>query len=455
MANLSDTSRATLVYVREDSWGETPAPSAAVTEVAKQAKQLRFTSESLKVNRATTVSEEIRPDRQITDLIATNFNAEGDISGEFSADTYDDFLISALFGRDLDGTAADLSGTAVTTGLAVTDDITTLVKTKKTGVGNEKFGTFDITFSTAAKATAALPILKAGTLFCIGHSASDTTVKPEFYRVVAAPKKKPTAATNLLVEAQLLSDSASADFGSGNIASTKIGTIQKFKSLVNSTVQRSFTIEKRFALDDGTINYLSFPGMVVSSFDLSLEAESKITLNMSFMGRDGNTSGSTVINDHLKGNAPIQTSTEILNAVDHVGTVDDGTGGVSIIKSINIGFNNNLRGRTAVGNRGNISIGTGRFSITGSANHYFQTRNLYEKFLKNEHFSMYFIVNTHIFNPDSTTGQKGYVFFMPRVKFTDSMVTAGGIDQDIMVDSSYQALRDPVTGSTLIITRIK
>ena len=89
MTNLADTSRAGLAYKIESEWGETPTSG--------NIKPLRFTSENLKIERQTTVSEEIRPDRQITDLIATNFSANGEINGEFSVDTYNDFMRAALF----------------------------------------------------------------------------------------------------------------------------------------------------------------------------------------------------------------------------------------------------------------------------------------------------------------------------------------------------------------------
>jgi hypothetical protein len=72
---MSDSSRTRIIYKTEASFAETPGANPATT-------LLRFTSESLDHRNTTVISEEIRPDRQRSDLILTGYDAAGDINQE-------------------------------------------------------------------------------------------------------------------------------------------------------------------------------------------------------------------------------------------------------------------------------------------------------------------------------------------------------------------------------------
>lgn len=83
MPNAS-ANRAELRYVAEATYGITPASPAL--------KYLRFKGETLNANIETARSEEIRADRNETDLIKIGSNAGGNIEFELSHGSYDDFL---------------------------------------------------------------------------------------------------------------------------------------------------------------------------------------------------------------------------------------------------------------------------------------------------------------------------------------------------------------------------
>lgn len=85
---MSDANRVRLAYVPETVWGTTPATPTL--------QALRFTSESLQANTEFTSSNEIRDDRQVSDVIRTNFGAGGDLGFELSYGAFDE-LLSALF----------------------------------------------------------------------------------------------------------------------------------------------------------------------------------------------------------------------------------------------------------------------------------------------------------------------------------------------------------------------
>ena len=79
---MADTNRVQLKYIEETTWGTTPG-TPTMTEI-------RMTSESLSYNIANIVSNEIRSDRQTTDLIQTGAEAAGGFNGELSYGSYDD-----------------------------------------------------------------------------------------------------------------------------------------------------------------------------------------------------------------------------------------------------------------------------------------------------------------------------------------------------------------------------
>lgn len=91
---MSDSNRVAVKYVKEVTFGTTPA-SPTMTNV-------RLTGESLKQGTGTVVSQEIRTDRQVPDVIRVSIIDQGDINFELSpggsgtAGPFDDFIASAL-----------------------------------------------------------------------------------------------------------------------------------------------------------------------------------------------------------------------------------------------------------------------------------------------------------------------------------------------------------------------
>jgi hypothetical protein len=89
-ANASDTR---LAIVPEVAWGVTPA-TPAFTNV-------RFTGENLQPAKETVRSQEIRPDRNVTDEIMVGRSVSGNMDFELSYGTFDD-LLESLFHAEWD-----------------------------------------------------------------------------------------------------------------------------------------------------------------------------------------------------------------------------------------------------------------------------------------------------------------------------------------------------------------
>ena len=116
MVALQSTNRVKIARVREATFGVTPATPAF--------KAIRETSSALAINPQTMISQEIRSDRQVTDLILVGVQAGGNVGGEMSFATMDDDLEEVLQGTwssnpnitvaTLDTEISDVSATTLT-----------------------------------------------------------------------------------------------------------------------------------------------------------------------------------------------------------------------------------------------------------------------------------------------------------------------------------------------------
>src|SRR2546430_2956560 len=85
---MSDASRVELTYRPETVFGEAPAANVAMTRI-------RLKNDSLKHENVTVVSDEIRADRQRTDLALVGYGVTGDINFELTYGNYFDAALEA------------------------------------------------------------------------------------------------------------------------------------------------------------------------------------------------------------------------------------------------------------------------------------------------------------------------------------------------------------------------
>lgn len=89
---MSEANRVAIRFCEEDGvYGVTPAN-------ATDWKELRYTSSSLAAAPQTTMSNEIRSDRQVADLVGVGQQVTGDIGFELAATSYDDLIEAACQG---------------------------------------------------------------------------------------------------------------------------------------------------------------------------------------------------------------------------------------------------------------------------------------------------------------------------------------------------------------------
>lgn len=203
-----------------------------------------------------------------------------------------------------------------------------------------------------------------------------------------------------------------------------------------------FTIEKGFT---DVTQFLAYRGTAVNTMNLEFNSAAILTGSFGFMGKDG------ILNSvatNLTGSAAVSQTFEPMNTSKGIGKVMvDGAAlpGTTYIQSLKLNVNNSLRALKAVGVFGAAQIKNGTQLITGTAEVYFSDGSLYKKFLDNESIQLAWAAH------DATVN--GYGFQLPRVKFTDGTIVAGGLDQDVMVSLPFQALLDPTTGKSIFIDR--
>jgi len=386
---MADSSRAQLYSLKESVWGTTPA--SAMTE-------LRYTAESLGYRITNVTSNEVRSDRQVTDLIQVGAEASGSIDFELSYGAHDGFLAGALF-----------SDWGPPVAISVSDDI----------AASNTSGAFTSTVTDFMAAG-----IVVGQWLRVSGFAASSGANDGYYQVTSV------AANSLGV-----SPAPAADEAAAGLSIAIQGSV-----LRNGVTESSFTLEKAFT-DIG--KHIAFTGMVANNLSLSIQTGQVLAGSVTFMGQ------SAAIADATVGTGmPVAASTNaVMNAVNNIGEVREG-GTVlagTVLSSLSLELTNRLRGIKAVGSLGNVDVGAGRCAVTGRVSIYFSDGAWYQKYLAGTETSLSFRVQDGAGN--------AYVVSLPRVKLTGGDVRAGGNDQDVMAEFDLQALRDPTTDCTIQIDR--
>lgn len=201
--------------------------------------------------------------------------------------------------------------------------------------------------------------------------------------------------------------------------------------------KKSLSFEKIFETG-ATDQYFRFEKCVVNTFAMTVQASNIITGSFGIMGVSGNrgtaaVSGATYSNPNTN---------DVMTAVD-VGTITvGGVTGTLFYTDMSFSLTNNCRYQQAVGSLDAVGIGYGRREITGTLNAYFEDQDLYEEFAAGNASSLSFIC---------TDGTNSYTITFPKIKYSAGTVVAGGNNQDVMANMSWQALYDTSSGCAIQI----
>lgn len=483
---MSDTNRVQLGLVEEVTLGTTPATPAI--------QALRITNApSLAFEPNTVVSEEIRSDRQITDLILVGAEAGGEVGFELSFEALD-----VIFGGAMQNTFESLASrvgqpgevTSIATNVATVVDTTggsgkayaegmmvqfeNFLVTANNGVFRAEALSNATTVNVTGLALEATPPANAAIrqVGCQGvagditatagptNSLDSTTLDFTTMNIIAGQyiKIDSTTAGNGFVANPANNDWVKVESVTANqivlsevpagwttdTAAAQTITLYFGDVLINGTTLRTFTLEEQFT-DHSPVTYQNFFGQGINTLSLNAASQSIVTANGGFFG----TTAELVTTRFAGATDVAAPANTVLNSSSNVARIARGgvpIAGANFVLEATVEINNNLRRLPAVGFLGAVDIGSGEFSVTGSLSTYFDDPSIAQDVINNAETSFNLIFSDDV---DQTL-----VIDLPRIKFSAGSPEVPGKNQDVTIPLEYQALRDPSLGYTMAIQRL-
>lgn len=363
----------------------------------------RVTKESLNQSIESQASQELRADRQVSDVSLVSGSVGGALDWELSLKTHDDFL------------EALLSNTWVVAGTNGVDAITS--------------GAF--TATNTITSTTEFPAMEKGQWFRIsGHSVA---ARNGIYRCSST-----VAPTTSLITLD------SAVKGSASIETAGAFSISTSRLKNGTAGLRTFSIEKAFS---DVNQFFMATGMAVQSMSLNFNTGEAITGSFSFLGMAMARGTATA----FSGTDVPATTTPLVNTVNNTLVELDGVIlSDSCAESFSLTINTGMKERRCLGSGiGLAGITEGTFEITGSLNIYFGASSsavVYDKMIADQPVA--FALYCEDANGD------GYAFSIDRAKITSSEVVAGGINTDVMMTLDIQATIAATNSAMIAIDRI-
>lgn len=346
-------------------------------------------------------SEELRSDRQVSDLVTAGFEVNGDAGFELSPNGMDSLLEGALFNsfsvpiqpiEDEDGIA-----------LVVGQDTTKITDAN---------GGF-------------LNTVKAGDWIQISGFARETN--NGFYQVESYSR------TELIMKntpTGVVSEAAGEDISI------------KFPSRLTNGVQRnSYHIEQSFLANNPVDHQLSV-GVFINSLKLDIAGGEAVKGTFSVLGK--NASFET---DAIAANS--QTFTDKpFGSADVVGFNISGVNPTvkNFVPSLSIDIQNNIQSLSVIGVQGSPDLIEGTCSITVDFTSYFSSTEIAKKAINNEEFEMTFIMKS---------GNDYYVINMPKIKLaTGGKPLIEGRDGFVTINPNGSALASDLFKYQLAIYKL-
>lgn len=375
-----------VAYIAESTYGTTPVSSAF--------QEIRDATFTMNLTKETYQSEERRSDRMRQDVRHGYRSASGDITGELSSGSWDDFLQAAMGGTWATGTSAAFTG------------IVTNSATNRFTVTSATFPTLGIrigdVFGVSSVAPASIPGLTDRLFTALSVGVSTIEVEPG------------TIGTSMTA--------------SGIIA------VAGRKVLMGNTY-RSFTIE-RF-LSDRSL-YQNFKGVRVNQVQISAPASGMVRVTFGLMAQDGSAfSGTTLATSYT---AAAQTTPY----ATVYGELYEGAAVMGFVTSAEITLNNNMAGPQVVGRETVPDMLFGRFAdITGTITVLFTDATMHSKFVNETESSLILRFQDRSALDSSTAFLQ---ITMPRIKYTGADMDDSP-DTGITVTMPFTALK-PLAANT-------
>lgn len=210
----------------------------------------------------------------------------------------------------------------------------------------------------------------------------------------------------------------------------------------NGTTQVGQTIEKGF-LGQDTPTYIVYAGDVVNTYEITIPAQEKVTVAVSYLGMSGSESTTSL---DVSPDAPPALATYPVFAgsvnVARIGEAGLALGSPNFCRSLSININNNNTPIIANTSTSAVGITGHEATVTGNVSTYFGSRALLTKFYAGTPTSIVAIL---------AKSPQALIVNIPRAIYTGGgLPNASGKNQEIMLDLTFRASKDETVTNALI-----
>jgi hypothetical protein len=399
----ADANRAVLRWGSEATWGLVSTDGGWA---APNMTILRYTGESLKYDKVTVRSNEIVQNRNVTDHIDVQASVSGDINGELSFATYDEWFRQLLFPNE--AAAADGTAPIAATITGITFSSATVISITANNTITDSSNTF-ITKGFVA----GMHIKLSGWV---------TTANNGIFKISAVAAGAITITTATLVVE-----------GAGATRVVKGRMFRNGTGLVLGVYAElpSLIVEKEFT--DLTNEFQHFVGLRVNQLQMSMASGQIATAVWSLMGKTMLGTAATVSAADTAAN-----TNTVMNATTNIGTFLEGGSAMDVyVKDLSLTFKNNLRNQDAIGYHTPIGMGTGWFELEGKMSVYFKDATMYNKLINHTSTSFSFRLTDASGNV--------YIFTIPKIRILKGEPLVSGGNSDIMLPVEFAAYYDSTT----------
>lgn len=473
----SDSDAAEIRVAEEDTFNSAPT--------SKNGQVLRHNGFTVNLDTETESADEIRSDRQQSDVTRTGFMTSGDISYLQSFATYDLFMEHALlssfeYAHTISGTmGTDSTNDQVTSDTSASGpDLSAIVEGQEfkiNGFSSSVDGVYTAstvdTSGTVHKITVAESIGSDVTgdgdedinyNFQTGTLSVDST--NDQFTVDTSTAGNPTF--DGYEQGQWIKTTGFANDGNNDYfyitnvdtsATTHKITVRKSLStdetgvsgvklggqrLQNGTNLKSLYFEKEFTdLSSTAITY--YPGQRVVGWDHDVSDQSNISGSFSIQGIDEDANNSST---QLSGSPDSANSNEVYSTADNVPRLLEG-GNDYPVQSFDFSMDNSPRDLAVIGQAQKLNIKMGQISVTGSISIYLNDPSIYEKYTN--------FTDTSFSVIEEDDDGNAYIKTIHKANFDDGSEDPDSADSDIITDLSFEASKDEdaETGKTIQVDR--
>lgn len=202
------------------------------------------------------------------------------------------------------------------------------------------------------------------------------------------------------------------------------------------TTRRSFTFEKYYDLD--TDEYHRATGCEVNTMAVSIQPNAMPTITLGLIGKDLTTNTAQVAS------STYSAATDSIPFDSFTGTITEGGTSTGTCTGLDFTLENNIEPAWILMSDTTLQGAEGKSRVTGTASHYFTSKDLYDKFINETESEIVITLQ----DPDGNTLQ----FDFPRIKYTGGNPEVSG-EGPVTVSLEFTALYNAADASQLIITR--